>query len=96
VTEAKKPAAAEASKPTEAAASPLEAGLNLGAMAALSADQREMLERLSMNWPAGADRQGAIADAPAQRRPPAALSRIPSTSPALTEVMGASPPSRTG
>jgi polyhydroxyalkanoate synthase len=78
-------------EPAAPEASP-DAGLHgLSALAALSADQREMLERMSMNLARAAlTAQGAIAEAALRSADrPAALTPDPfHVAPALTEVMG--------
>jgi polyhydroxyalkanoate synthase len=95
-----KPAAAEAPKAAQAKpaapaanaeaawASPMS---GLGAFAALTGDQREMLERLSVNLARAAmTAQGAIAEAALRQADrPAALTPDPfHVAPAMTEVMG--------
>ena len=95
-----KPAAAEAPKAAQtkpaASAANAEAARagpmsGLGAFAALTGDQREMLERLSVNLARAAmTAQGAIAEAALrQAERPAALTPDPfHVAPAMTEVMG--------
>jgi polyhydroxyalkanoate synthase subunit PhaC len=94
-----KPAAKvpEAAKPAEPAPAPEAAGASaeaqrpLGALAALTAEQRAALEKLSANLARAAlTAQGAIAEAALRQADrPAALSPDPfHVAPALTEVMG--------
>jgi polyhydroxyalkanoate synthase len=94
---AKKPAAAPQPKaapppPPEPTAAESPAGPSgLGTLAALSAEQREILEKLSVNLARAAlTAQGAIADAALRQADrPAALSPDPfHVAPALTDVMG--------
>jgi polyhydroxyalkanoate synthase len=96
--EAPRPAEAAAATPGEAASKPAEAAPSgpdlmsrMGPMAALSADQRELIERLSVNLARAAlTAQGAIAEAALRSADrPAALTPDPfHVGPALTEVMG--------
>jgi polyhydroxyalkanoate synthase subunit PhaC len=100
-----KPAADQTSKTAQAKAAPekpaaaepraeaphADPRAGLGPLAALSADQREMIERLSVNLARAAlTAQGAIAEAALRQADrPAALSPDPfHVAPALTEVMG--------